>query len=350
MNHSENSDQIKELVQQQFSIGNKVIAYLDEDGFQNTEGLQFFNNGYEAAEFCYENSTDFDHYRMISTDSFLKLLDDRQEQNKSIQIKNIDMNQENYDYLKNQVKFTGFGEGLENELKAKIEKNEPTFQLNYEHKFGKDEAVATLNFRKSDQQDMYFFNNYHMAVKQDGQKDPVAQTFYVGKENNFTVKEAYNLLSGRAVNKDLVNKEGQGYNSWVQLNFKETENSGNYKLKHYTEAYGFDLKGALEKLPIKEMAVPEDRAKLIDSLEKGNRQSATFLMNGTEQKRFIEANPQYKSITVYDGNMKRIRNDQKEGESSSQSTAQENRKAQKQDTEESAAPKAKNRRSKSQHV
>ena len=260
------------------------------------------------------------------------------------------MNQENFDYLKNQVKFTGFGEGLENELKANIEKQQSTFQLQYAHKFGNDETVSTLNFRKSDTQDMYFFNNYHLSLQQAGNKEPLKQTFYVGKDNTFTLKEGYNLLAGRAVNKDLVNKEQEGYNSWVQLNFKETDNSGNYKLKHFTEAYGFDLKGALEKLPIKEMAVPEDRAKLIESLEKGNRQSATFLSNGQEQKRFIEANPQYKSITVYDGNMKRIRNDQKEGESSSQSATKDNKKAQKQDSEEGGASKAKNRRSKGQHV
>ena len=32
------------------------------------------------------------------------------------------MNQKNLDYLKDQVKFTGFGEGLENELKEKMQK------------------------------------------------------------------------------------------------------------------------------------------------------------------------------------------------------------------------------------
>ncbi|MBK0668178.1 hypothetical protein GZZ95_27560, partial [Klebsiella pneumoniae] len=32
------------------------------------------------------------------------------------------MNQKNFEYLCDQVKFTGFGEGLENELKEKMQK------------------------------------------------------------------------------------------------------------------------------------------------------------------------------------------------------------------------------------
>jgi hypothetical protein len=32
------------------------------------------------------------------------------------------MNQKNFDYLKDQVKFTGFGEGLETKLKERMEK------------------------------------------------------------------------------------------------------------------------------------------------------------------------------------------------------------------------------------
>ncbi len=34
------------------------------------------------------------------------------------------MNQKNFDYLKDQLKFTGFGEGIENALKEKLQKGE----------------------------------------------------------------------------------------------------------------------------------------------------------------------------------------------------------------------------------
>lgn len=36
-------------------------------------------------------------------------------------------------------------------------------------------------------------------------------------------------MSGRAVNKDLTNKEGKIYNAWLQMDFKQTDNAGNFK-------------------------------------------------------------------------------------------------------------------------
>jgi hypothetical protein len=58
----------------------------------------------------------------------------------------------------------------------------------------------------------------------------------------------------------------------------------------------------------------QEKSRLIDSLNKGNRQSVTFIENGNEQKHFIEANPKFKSITVYDGSMQRVVNKQAKGE------------------------------------
>lgn len=344
--------QIRELVLAEQKKGNKIVAFLDsEDTVLSKADLSFFDNGYEAAEFCYENSTDHDRIMMTSTAHVLQDIDYQLMQKNELTILNKnDMNQDNLDYLKKQVKFTGFGDSLENELKANIEKQEPTFQLKYPHDFGKDETVSTLNFRRSDNNDMYFFNNYNLSVKPQGKEDSISQTFYVGKENTFTLKEGYNLLSGRSVNKDLVNKEKEAYNAWVKLDFKETDNGGNFKLKHYTENYGYNIQEALSKLPIKELANEGDKEKLLDSLQKGNRQSVTFLDNGSEQKRFIEANPQFKSITVYDGNMKRIRQDQKEQESTGQTTSQDKKQTAKQKNNDGdGSPKQATKRNKKNH-
>jgi len=60
------------------------------------------------------------------------------------------MNQKNFEYLKDQIKFTGFGNALENDLQAKLQKQAPEFQLSYETKFGNDPVVAALQFKKSD--------------------------------------------------------------------------------------------------------------------------------------------------------------------------------------------------------
>src|ERR1044071_10399868 len=100
---------------------------------------------------------------------------------------------------------------------------------------------------------MYFFNSYQLNLKQENTSDIMKQTFYINKGNNITLKEAYNLMNGRAINKDLTNKEGQVYNAWVQMDFKETDKNGNYQLKHYHQNYGFDLEKELTKYSIKEL-------------------------------------------------------------------------------------------------
>ena len=232
------------------------------------------------------------------------------------------MNQKNFDYLKDQIKYSGFGEGLESQLKENMQKQALEFTLHHQNTFGKDETSSALHFKKSPSSDMYFFNSYQVSVKKQDQTEKISQSFYIEKNNNITLKEAFNLMQGRAVNKDLTNKEGQIYNAWVQLDYKNTDQAGNYKLKQFHQNYGFELEKALAKLPIKELGNEQDKTRLIESLQKGNRQSVTFTENGTEQKRLIEANPQFKSITVYDGNEKRIRQQLSEKQAEKQTLSQ----------------------------
>lgn len=263
------------------------------------------------------------------------------------------MNQKNFDYLRDQVKFSGFGEGLENELKEKMQKQTPQFLLSHQGSFGKDETVSTLHFRKSDQSDMYFFNKYDLTLKQENKPETMSQTFYLGKDNNITLKEAYNLMNGRAVNKDLTNKEGQMYNAWMQMDFKQTDTNGNYKLKQFHQNYGFDLENALSKHPIKELGNEQEKIRLFESLHKGNRQSVTFIQNGSEQKHFIEANPQFKALNIYDNNMQRLGSNQskQEKQGESQTIKQETKKEiQKQSSDDDGpdVPQAAKRKSKKQ--
>jgi hypothetical protein len=90
------------------------------------------------------------------------------------------------------------------------------------------------------------------------------------------------------------------------MDFKETDKNGNYHLKHFHSNYGFDLEKELVKHPIKELTNEQNKKGLLESLQKGNRQSVVFIKDGNEQKVFIEANPRFKTINVYDHNMQRI--------------------------------------------
>ncbi|MFT4152233.1 hypothetical protein [Parafilimonas sp.] len=267
------------------------------------------------------------------------------------------MKQKNLEYLKDQVKYTGFGEGLENDLIQKMQDGNTEFKLIYETKYGNDTVNATLNFSQSKQSDMYFFNSYHVSVQKADEAEAMEQTFYINKGNNITLKEAYNLMNGRSVNKDLTNKEGEIYNTWLQMDFKTSDDKGNFRLKHYHENYGYDLEAALSKHPIKELTNPDFKNSLMDSLKKGNLQSVTFQIDGAEQKRYIEANPQFKAINIYDSNMQRMDNRQskkeQQSEGEAQSAKQDSKKGKKQTpAEEDSAekPKAFRRRKHQQSV
>jgi len=295
-------------ISSEVSKGNPWMAYNTASYYLDTHDVFMFKKEEEAIAFAASNVSEWDSFKILNASSLA--LNDK---NLITQKTNF-MNQKNFDYLKDQVKFTGFGDALESELKEKLLKQTPEFQILHTAKFGNDTADATLHFKKSDQSDMYFFNRYKVSLKQEQGNDLVDQTFYINKGNNITLKEGYNLMSGRSINKDLTNKEGQVYNAWMQMDFKETDASGNYKMKHYHQNYGYDLEKVLANHPIKELTNEQDKTRLIDSLNKGNRQSVTFVENGNEQKHFIEANPKFKSINVYDGNMQRIVNKQSKGE------------------------------------
>jgi hypothetical protein len=154
---------------------------------------------------------------------------------------------------------------------------------------------TTLYFRKSDKSDMYFFNKYEAELKNEEKGLKRSQTFYITKGSGITSKEAFNLLEGRSVNKDFFNQDGEKYNAWVQLNFESKDKYGNY-----------DLEKTLENYPIKDMILEESRKILMASLRKGNLQSVIVEKEGRPELVFIEANPKFKSINMYDSNMQPI--------------------------------------------
>ncbi len=207
------------------------------------------------------------------------------------------MNEVNYKYLTEQLKNTGFEDVLNKELANRMSQGAVEFQLMHNKTFGKDNITATLHFKKGNNSDMYFFNRYQLQLMDNKFDIKARQMFQKG--SSITLKEGYNLLAGRAIHKTLTNKNGEKYNAWQQLDFKNVTQTGDYEFKQFHEKYGFDLEATLAKYPIKDLQNAESKKELIRSLERGNLQSATFQMGGKEEKLFIAANPEYKTLTAY---------------------------------------------------
>jgi hypothetical protein len=221
------------------------------------------------------------------------------------------MNTQNVEFLKKSLLNLGFGEKLNAELDKEIAAKTPEFKLSLQHEFNQKKVDYTLHFKAGDNQDMYFFNKYDAAIHhKDDPAKKVDQTFFINKGSGITAKEAFNLMEGRAVNKQLYNLEGQKYNAWLTLDDKNLTENGNMKIKHYHENYGFDLEKIISNKGIKELADPKAKEELMYSLKKGNAQQITVGEGESEKKYFIVANPQFKTVDLYDHQMKKIKREE----------------------------------------
>ena len=110
--------------------------------------------------------------------------------------------------------------------------------------------------------------------------------------------------------------------------------------KQFHKNYGFDLEQSLVKFPVKELGITEDKEALMKSLQKGNIQSVTFQINGNEQKMFIEANPQFKTVNIYDKEMKLMQHESlKKDQPVAQTIGQEKQQESKQETKDKSLDK-----------
>lgn len=309
------SDEVLNNVLAALANGHSWFVYNTLSYFLGKEDVQFFKMEKEADDWAFENNSKTEAYRTIHINSVADLYREIK-YGENLQTilnhsKTFFMNTQNLDYLKENLRLMGFGDKLHADLEKNIQQGFPEFVLKMQSEFSGKNMDTTLSFKKSDQSDMYFFNRFdaYLHHRNDASKD-VQQTFYLNKGHGVTLKEAFNLLEGRAVHKELSGKEGK-FHAWIQLDFKEKEENGNYKTKQYHQNYGYDLQTSLKAFPIKEIQNDQQKERLLMSLQKGNVQSVTMTAGGRDQMFFVEANPQYKTVTVYDAHMKMLNKEQR---------------------------------------
>jgi hypothetical protein len=218
------------------------------------------------------------------------------------------MNTQNAEFLKKSLLNLGFGEQLNAELGKKMAAKTPEFTLELQHEFNQKTVDYALHFKAGENQDMYFLNSYDATIAhRDDPAKNISQSFYINKGSGITAKEAFNLMEGRAVHKQLFNKEGEKYQAWIKLDQENLTEGGNKKLKSWSENYGYDIEQVISGKGIREMGTAEGQESLLYSLKKGNAQQITVKREDQDQKYFIAANPQFKTVDVYDHQMKKIK-------------------------------------------
>lgn len=305
------------LSQEMFLKDHHWIAY-NSHSYELSEGdIYFFRKKEEAKEFAENNVSDFDNYKVIYASSIMNLINQLSYGNSIGVVNRIEktikanfMNEENLNSLKENLRGMGFCDKLFANLEHNIRQCFPEFVLKMNSEFGKSKLESTLFFSRSIESNKYFFYRYDAKLKND--VGAFSQSFDVKDGKGVTLKEAFNLLEGRAVFKEMAPKLGEKYHAWIQLDLNQKESDGNYRLKQFPKNHDYDLKSTLQPFPIKKLLEPQKAERLLLSLQKGNKQLVTMMSEGKEQKYFVQADPEYKAITVYDyGSVRPLTKEQK---------------------------------------
>ncbi|MDJ1473220.1 hypothetical protein [Xanthocytophaga flava] len=212
---------------------------------------------------------------------------------------------QNTEALKNLIHKAGFGQVVP-QVEESIKKGLPEFKIPVSYYVSEKERMNfQLSFHK-DTNGQYQFEKYQAMLQSDNKSvQNRQQTFRPNNTTTITANQAYNLLSGRALQLEASKLEAK-QDKWLQLDFTDKDAMGNYRMKEFRADYGYDLKQVLKELPLEQKQNQQLMDKLFTELVNGNRQMVFLQKGNLEQKYFIEANPQQKSITLYDAQMKKV--------------------------------------------
>ena len=155
---------------------------------------------------------------------------------------------------------------------------------------------------RSGSKGQYRLEGFKATLHQDGKPDrSKSHYFKIDRENPITSKQVYNLLSGRST---VIGNGQDRY--WVQLDLNDRNAQGNYRIKRFYPGYGYDLEKTLRQLPIKELKYPEQTRRLVQDLRMGEQREVTLMDGNKQQQILIEANPQFKSLNLYNDKGRKI--------------------------------------------
>jgi hypothetical protein len=205
--------------------------------------------------------------------------------------------EKNNQSLHEQVQRIGFTD-LSGKIEDQIKQGHEQFTIPVSYYVNEKERLNhELSFSK-DQSGKYQFEGYKTTLQNESKpEEDRSQYFKMQERNSVDTTQAYNLLAGRAVQKERI---------WIQLNLNDKDAGDNHRIKEFHSGYGYDLEKAVLQLPLKELSNKTEADKLKDALKQGNRQPVTLIKNGNEHRFYIEANPQFKSVNIYDEHFRKI--------------------------------------------
>lgn len=206
--------------------------------------------------------------------------------------------------LKDNLELTGFDSVIPT-LDQQMKRGQQQFSIPVSYYVNEKEHMDyALSFIK-DINDQYRLEGYNATLRNELKPEEIKH-HYFKPEQAISAQQAYNLLAGRSIEREQMGINPIRQSTWIQLDFNDKDPQGNYRIKQFTSTYGYDLQKELQQLPLKELLNKEQTEKLLDALTNGKRESVSFLKDGKERQYYIEANPQFKSVNIYDGHSRKV--------------------------------------------
>lgn len=234
------------------------------------------------------------------------------------------MNEKNFEYLKKLLDNLGFGNHLNVVLQQALEKDFNTFSLGMSSAYLSDEAKILgsqhrdivkyqLNFNKSKSSDSVFLNDYRVSLFKPMEVTPRAHTFDLERDHRITAWQAYRLLSGFAIEKNVLpqRKEGvevpqEARKVWMKLSLDVLDAYDQHPMRRFYPEYGYDLGAALDKYPFTNLASGGIREMALQDLTKGKLFKAEMRLFDQVFPVYIAARPESRSLDIYDKGLNAI--------------------------------------------
>lgn len=217
------------------------------------------------------------------------------------------MNVENIEKLKEALYRKGFGTDHNAELEQKIREGRTEFFIEHFMKQDVDEMAFRIHFKKDkdEQKDWTYLNSFDGSLFKNVDAPNQVREHNFPADKLITANEAYRMLKhGQlvSVNKDLINKAGEKYNTWIAIDINGAKDEyKNYPLLTYHQNYyakhPFVVTDELKKLSVQIDGFGS--AAYLDRLEKSLKKAHLIEVKGAFGEGFLAVNPAKGSVELF---------------------------------------------------
>jgi hypothetical protein len=186
------------------------------------------------------------------------------------------------------------------QLMEMMEKDEPSFTYSFETANTEDARFRiALEVKQEGQDGLYFLNRYQASLEYASPAKHKEYIFQIQGGLPISSREAFNLLEGRAVCKQLATDFSQKADVWLQFDFNSLDQEGQYKIVKTGQYHAFDLEAVLAQYNIEEMQTARQRTSIINCLRRGDLHPIHLVTGKGARLMHIRANPFQKVIVLH---------------------------------------------------